>query len=127
MSPFLRSFSRRHGKIAEIIDRPSEKDQIQMVLRSLQPRIARHVVEGRNHPDDRDRLMTHSSYAPQQYRSRAPHQTYDQAYMPRTLVLPYFATQGTERPHVSYSATGHPCYMTQFAARPTTSYPKPRA
>ena len=37
--------SRRHGKIAEIIDRPSEKDQIQMVLRSLQPRIARHVVE----------------------------------------------------------------------------------
>ncbi|RVW58067.1 hypothetical protein CK203_116566 [Vitis vinifera] len=70
--------SRRHGKIAEIIDRPSEKDQIQMVLRSLQPRIARHVVE---------------------YRSRAPHQTYDQAYMPRTLVLPYFATQGTERPH----------------------------
>ncbi|KAL6322859.1 hypothetical protein AAG906_020859 [Vitis piasezkii] len=61
--------SRWHGKIAEIIDRPSEKDQIQMVLRSLQPRIARHVVE-----------------------------TYDQAYMP-TLVLPYFATQGTERPH----------------------------
>ena len=37
--------SSRHGKIAEIIDRPSEKDQIQMVLRSLQPRIARHVVE----------------------------------------------------------------------------------
>ncbi|KAL6336546.1 hypothetical protein AAG906_025097 [Vitis piasezkii] len=32
------------GKIAEIIDRPSERDQIQMVLRSLQPRIARHVV-----------------------------------------------------------------------------------
>ena len=31
-------------KIAEIIDRPLERDQIQMVLRSLQPRIARHVV-----------------------------------------------------------------------------------
>ena len=27
-----------------MIDRPSERDQIQMVLRSLQPRIARHVV-----------------------------------------------------------------------------------
>ena len=36
--------SRWRGKIAEIIDRPSERDQIQMVLRSLQPRIARHVV-----------------------------------------------------------------------------------
>ncbi|RVW66476.1 hypothetical protein CK203_065087 [Vitis vinifera] len=35
---------RWRGKIAEIIDRPSERDQIQMVLRSLQPRIARHVV-----------------------------------------------------------------------------------
>ncbi|RVX02231.1 hypothetical protein CK203_025418 [Vitis vinifera] len=31
-------------KIAEIIDRPLKRDQIQMVLRSLQPRIARHVV-----------------------------------------------------------------------------------
>ncbi|RVW12041.1 hypothetical protein CK203_087291 [Vitis vinifera] len=36
--------SRWRGKIAEIIDRPSERDQIQMVLRSLQPRMARHVV-----------------------------------------------------------------------------------
>ena len=36
--------SRWRGKIAEIIDRPSERDQIQMVLRSLRPRIARHVV-----------------------------------------------------------------------------------
>ena len=26
------------------MDRPSERDQVQMVLRSLQPRIARHVV-----------------------------------------------------------------------------------
>ena len=36
--------SRWHEKIGEIIDRPSERDQIQMILRSLQPRIARHVV-----------------------------------------------------------------------------------
>ena len=36
--------SRWRGKIAEIINRPSERDQIQMVLRSLQLRIARHVV-----------------------------------------------------------------------------------
>ena len=32
------------GKIVEIVDRPSKKDHIQMVLRSLQPTIARHVV-----------------------------------------------------------------------------------
>ncbi|RVW31574.1 hypothetical protein CK203_087929 [Vitis vinifera] len=33
-----------HRKIAEIIDRPLERDKIHMVLRSLQPRITRHVV-----------------------------------------------------------------------------------
>ncbi|RVW76932.1 hypothetical protein CK203_051537 [Vitis vinifera] len=33
-----------YDSFPEIIDRPSERDQIQMVLRSLQPRIARHVV-----------------------------------------------------------------------------------
>ena len=31
-------------KIAEIIYKPLERDQIQMVMRSLQPRIVRHVV-----------------------------------------------------------------------------------
>ncbi|KAL6318646.1 hypothetical protein AAG906_000724 [Vitis piasezkii] len=31
-------------KIVEIIDRSSKRDQIQMVLRSLHPRISRHVV-----------------------------------------------------------------------------------
>ena len=36
--------SRWCEKIAEIIDKPLERDQIQMVLRSLQPRITRHVV-----------------------------------------------------------------------------------
>ena len=41
---FSSSISRRWGKIAEIIDRPSKRDKIKMVLRILQPRIARHVV-----------------------------------------------------------------------------------
>ena len=36
--------SRWCGKIVKIIDRPPEMDQIQIVLRSLQTRIARHVV-----------------------------------------------------------------------------------
>ena len=69
----------------------------------------------------------HSSYAPQQYRPQAPHQTYDQTYTPPTLSLPYYATQGIERPPISYMAIRQPCYATQFAMRPTSSYPKPRA
>ena len=31
-------------KIAQIIDRPSERDQISMIMRSLQPRFARHLM-----------------------------------------------------------------------------------
>ncbi|KAL6318215.1 hypothetical protein AAG906_035721 [Vitis piasezkii] len=98
--------SRWHGKIVEIVDIPSERGQIQIVLRSLQSRISRHVVK---------------------YRPRAPRPTYDQTYQPQTLALPYYATQGIERPPVSYTATGQPCYAAQFIVRPTTSYPKPRA
>ena len=127
------------GKIAEIIDRSSERDQIQMVLRSLQSRIVKHVVgvpfidfdslvlalydveDGisrglwtNSSPSDvkgkkpfwRQRSIdvsaigstsqrslrhhqpvpqlpeTHPSYAPHQYRSRAPRPTYDRTYMP---------------------------------------------
>ena len=62
-----------------------------------------------------------------QYRPRAPSRSYDQAYMPFALALPYHAAQGTKRPHVLYSATVQPCYAAQFAVRPTTSYPRPRA
>ena len=36
--------SRWRVKIAKIVDKPLEKDQIHMTLRSLQPKIARHVV-----------------------------------------------------------------------------------
>ncbi|RVW67268.1 hypothetical protein CK203_064332 [Vitis vinifera] len=32
------------GKISQIIDRPSERDQISMIMRSLQPRFARHLM-----------------------------------------------------------------------------------
>ena len=31
-------------KIAQIIDRPSERDQINMIMRSLQPRFSRHLI-----------------------------------------------------------------------------------
>ena len=36
--------SRLREKIAQIIDRPSERDQIGMIMRSLQPRFARHLM-----------------------------------------------------------------------------------
>ena len=36
--------SRWREKIAQIIDRPSELDQISMIMRSLQPRFARHLM-----------------------------------------------------------------------------------
>ncbi|RVW83871.1 hypothetical protein CK203_042099 [Vitis vinifera] len=152
-SQFLRSFP-AGGKIAEIIDRPSERDQIQMVLRSLQPRIARHVVgapftdfgslvmalydvedgisrglwtdsspsdikgkkpfvgsrpadvsyrffqseASRRHQPIPQFPEPHSSYASHQYRPRAPRPAYDQTYTPQTLALPYYASQGIERP-----------------------------
>ena len=31
-------------KISQVIDRPSERDQISMILRSLQPRFAKHLM-----------------------------------------------------------------------------------
>ena len=36
--------SRWREKIAHIIDRPSDRDQISMIMRSLQPRFARHLM-----------------------------------------------------------------------------------
>ena len=36
--------SRQREKITQITDRPSESDQISMILRSLQPRFARHLL-----------------------------------------------------------------------------------
>ncbi|RVX12634.1 hypothetical protein CK203_011532 [Vitis vinifera] len=36
-------------------------------------------------------------------------------------------TRGIERPAVSYTATGQPCYAAQFTARPAAPYPRPGA
>ncbi|KAL6344120.1 hypothetical protein AAG906_029788 [Vitis piasezkii] len=156
------------GKIAEIIDRPLERDQIQMVLRSLHPVFARHVVgvpfadfgslvmalydvedsisrglwtdsspsdiKGkkpfvgprpadvsaigsssqrplRRHQPIPQFLEPHSSYASHQYRPQTPRPAYDQTYTPQTLALPYYASQGIERPPVSY---GHMIAMLSF-------------
>ncbi|RVW21319.1 Transposon Ty3-G Gag-Pol polyprotein [Vitis vinifera] len=142
--------SRWRGKIAEIVDRPSERDQIQMVLRSLQPRIARHVV-GVPFTDfgslvmalyDVEDGITRGLWAdssPSDVKGKKPFvgprpteatgtsSAYDQTHMPQTLVLPSYATQGIERPAVSYTATGQPCYAAQFTARPAAPYPRPGA
>ncbi|RVW77305.1 Transposon Ty3-I Gag-Pol polyprotein [Vitis vinifera] len=155
-----------------------------MVLRSLQPRIARHVVGApftdfgslvmalydvedgisrglwtdsspsdvkgkkpfvgqrstdvstissssqrppRRHQPVPHLLETHPSYTPRQFRPRAPCPAFDQTYQAQPLALPYYATQGIERPPVSYTATGQPCYAAQFTPRPAPSYPRPRA
>ena len=42
--------SRSREKILEIIDRPFERDQITMFVRSLHPRFARHLI-GSKHTD----------------------------------------------------------------------------
>ena len=81
----------------------------------------------RHHQPVPQLLKTHPSYPPHQYRPRAPRPIYDQSYMPQTLALPHYATQGIERSPVSYTATGQPCYAAQFTTRPTTPYPRPRA
>ena len=36
--------SRWREKFVQVIDRPTEREQIQMVVRRLQPKIARHVI-----------------------------------------------------------------------------------
>ena len=149
------------------MDRPSDRDHIQVVLKSLRPRIARHVVrvpfvdfgslglalydveDGisrglwadsspsdvkgkkpfggqrstdvsaisssnqrplRIHQPVPQFLEAHPSYTPQQFRPRAPHPTFDKTYQPQPLALPYYATQSIERPPISYTATGQPCY-----------------
>ncbi|RVW60154.1 Transposon Ty3-I Gag-Pol polyprotein [Vitis vinifera] len=124
-----------------------------MVLRSLQPRIARHVV-GAPFTDFGSLVMalydvedgisrglwTDSSpsdikgkkpfvgrgHRCERYRPRAPRPAYDQTYTPQTwlcLIMPPRAL----RDLVSYTATGQPCYAAQFTARPAASYPRPRA
>ncbi|XP_010645295.1 uncharacterized protein LOC100852942 [Vitis vinifera] len=72
-------------------------------------------------------LETHPSCTPQQFRPQAPCPAFDQTYQAQPLALPYYATQGIERPLVSYTATGQPCYAAQFTPRPAPSYPRPRA
>ncbi|RVW93288.1 hypothetical protein CK203_022371 [Vitis vinifera] len=138
------------GKIAEIIDRPSEEGLAtngfeESATQDFQTRgrgeetlggqrsVDVSAIGSSSQKSPRRYLLvprfpeTHPSYPPQQYRPRAPRPAYDQTYVPQTLALSYYATQGIERPPVSYTATEHPCYAAQFVARLTASYPRLRA
>ncbi|RVW35182.1 hypothetical protein CK203_100009 [Vitis vinifera] len=86
-----------------------------MVLRSLQPRIARHVV-GVPFTDFGEETL---------WRPERPVDV--SAISSSSQRPPRRHKPGTERPSVSYSAIGQPCYATQFAARPTSPYPRPIA
>ncbi|RVW58843.1 hypothetical protein CK203_101785 [Vitis vinifera] len=148
--------SRWRGKIAEIVDRPSERDQIQMVLRSLQPRIARHVV-GVPFTDfgslvmalyDVEDGITRGLWAdssPSDVKGKKPFigpRPTEVGYQfiqseasqtpsadPTVFRASFFLciSSGIERPAVSYTATGQPCYAAQFTARPAAPYPRPGA
>ncbi|RVW70318.1 hypothetical protein CK203_048726 [Vitis vinifera] len=123
-----------------------------MVLRSLQPRIARHVVgvpfadfgslvmalydvkdsisRGLwvdSSPSDVKGKKPFVGPRSVDFKPWAPGPTFDQTYQAQSLALPYYATQGTERLPVSYTATGQPCYAAQFTARPAAPYPRPGA
>ncbi|RVW19963.1 hypothetical protein CK203_114506 [Vitis vinifera] len=123
-----------------------------MALRSLQPVIARHVV-GVSFTDfgylvmtlyDVEDVISRGLWVDSSpsdvkgkkpfvgrrtidFRPQAPCPTFDQTYQAQPLALPYYATQGIERPPVSYTATGQPCYTEQFTPRPAPSYPRPRS
>ncbi|RVW14458.1 hypothetical protein CK203_090780 [Vitis vinifera] len=136
--------SRWRGKIAEIIDRPSERDQIQMVfeepaaadrqtcdsspsdVKGKKPFVRQRSTDvsaissssqrlPRHYQPISQLLETHPSCTPQQFRPRAPCPAFDQTYQAQPLALPYYATQGIERPPVSYTAAGQPCYVAQHA------------
>ncbi|RVW12007.1 hypothetical protein CK203_087242 [Vitis vinifera] len=115
--------SRWREKISQVIDRPSERDQISMIMRSLQPQFARPLMRFSHtdfgslvqalyglRPPRRYQTVgqTFGLYYPPsprvQYRPREPSQSYDQTYMPPALALPHHTAQGIERPTVSYSA-----------------------
>ena len=176
--------SRWREKISQVIDRPSKRDQISMIIRSLQPRFARHLI-GFLHIDFGSLVQAlygieeattrglWSEFSPTEskgkrplrgqrprdvgaissvglrplrryqvgqtygfhhppppcvhYRPRAPPQLHDQAYLSRTLALPYYATQVTQRPLASYPTLVQPCYAAHFVKRPLAPYPRPRA
>ncbi|RVW36412.1 hypothetical protein CK203_083797 [Vitis vinifera] len=94
-----------------------------MLVLSVHPVKGLLGVISRSHSSSRLIRLTHLSSSGHRHLARLS----DQTYQARPLALPYYATQGIERPPVSYTATGQPCYATQFTPRPAPSYPRPQA
>ncbi|RVW85568.1 hypothetical protein CK203_037489 [Vitis vinifera] len=96
-----------------------------MVLRSLQSRIARHVV-GAPFTDFGSLVMAlydvedgisrglWTDSSPSDVKGKKP-------------FVGQRSTDGIERPPISYTATGQPCYAATVHSRPAPSYPRPRA
>ncbi|RVW65823.1 hypothetical protein CK203_007388 [Vitis vinifera] len=97
------------GKITEIVDRSLERDKIQMILRSLQPRIARHVRPFGHHQSISQLARAYPSNSPHQYRPRAHSRPYDQTYSSPTLVI--------ERPPTLYLRLRAPQASVRFVLR----------
>ncbi|RVW12134.1 Retrovirus-related Pol polyprotein from transposon 17.6 [Vitis vinifera] len=136
--------SRWREKIAQIIDKPSERDQISMIMRSLQPRFARHLMgfpqtnfgslvqalygieEGisRGHRSSRrppfqcQFLGTpYQMIQHDQYRPVAPIRSVGPTYL-HPPPQPVYATQAPQRPpmqvHHQYKASPPPSPVRQF-------------
>ncbi|RVW61815.1 hypothetical protein CK203_065642 [Vitis vinifera] len=121
--------SRWREKIAQIVDRPSEKDQISMILRSLQPR---HLM-GFPHTDFGSLvqalygieegiargLWPESSPSDSKVKKplggQRPGDRYAQYRPPRPMIPTYL------------HQTPEPVFAAQVSERPPTLYPRPRA
>ncbi|RVW61074.1 hypothetical protein CK203_045796 [Vitis vinifera] len=132
--------SRWREKILQVIHRPSVRDQISMIMRSLQPQFARHLM-GFLHTDFKS--LVHALYGIEEGIARGlwydsspfdskgkkplrgqrsgdvnainsiglrPSRHYLTTYVLPALALPHYTTQDMERPLVSYSTATLPCY-----------------
>ncbi|RVW90335.1 hypothetical protein CK203_036809 [Vitis vinifera] len=89
-----------------------------MVLRSLQPRIARHVVGGEETLRRPERPVDVSAISSSSQRPPRRHKP-----APQLLGTHHFYVPHQYRPR----ALRQPCYAAQFAARPTSPCPRPIA
>ncbi|RVW21342.1 Transposon Ty3-I Gag-Pol polyprotein [Vitis vinifera] len=124
--------SRWREKIAQIIDRLSEKDQISMILRSLQPRFARHLM-GFPHTDFGSLVQALYGIEEGIARGLWPESSPSDSKRKKPL--------GGQRPGDRYAQyrpprpmtptylhqTPEPVFAAQVSERPPTLYPRPRA
>ncbi|KAL6345564.1 hypothetical protein AAG906_017291 [Vitis piasezkii] len=97
-----------------------------MILRSLQPRIARHVV-GVPFIDFGSLILAlydvENGISRELWFDSSPIDAKEKkpAYLPSTLALSCYTAQGVERPLASYPILVQPCYAAQVVVRPPAS------